>query len=176
MFTVSPPDVALREAFWAMLDDYAAHDPAEGDFFNSARPDFAAYVQSLLDEEQGLNLRPGWVPCTHRWLVDEAGRVMGLVRVRHNILPKFLAEEGGHIGYDVPPSRRGHGYAAYCLLAGLEVARALGLDRVLLCADADNPASWKTIEKCGGVLETEFYSTYFKTLVRRYWIDLAPRP
>jgi len=172
MFTVSPPDVALRDAFGAMLDDYAAHDPARREFFDAARPDFAAYVQRLLDEEQGLNLPPGWVPCTHRWLIDEAPSIIGQVRVRHNILPPFLAEEGGHIGYDVPPSHRGHGYAALCLQAGLEVARALGLTRVLLCADAHNPASWKTIEKCGGVLENEFYSSYFKTRVRRYWIDL----
>ena len=172
MFTVSPPDVALCDAFGAMLDDYAAHDPARREFFDAARPDFAAYVQRLLDEEQGLNLPPGWVPCTHRWLIDEAPCIIGQVRVRHNILPRFLAEEGGHIGYDVPPSRRGHGYAALCLQAGLEVARALGLTRVLLCADAHNPASWKTIEKCGGVLENEFYSSYFKTMVRRYWIDL----
>ena len=174
MFTVSPPNASLREAFWATLDDYAAYDPARSEFFSAARPNFAAYVQGLLDEEQGLNLPPGWVPCTHRWLLDEAAAIIGLVRVRHNILPRFLAEEGGHIGYDVPPSHRGHGYAALCLQAGLEVACALGLPRVLLCADAHNPASWKTIEKCGGVLENEFYSTYFKTMVRRYWID--PRP
>jgi predicted acetyltransferase len=172
--TVSLPDPALREAFWAMLDDYAEHDPAEGDFFYPARPDFAAYVQSLQDEEQGLNLRPNWVPCSHRWLLNAAGDLIGLVRVRHNILPPFLAEEGGHIGYDVPPAFRGHGYAVHCLRAGLAVARTLGLTRVLLCADADNPASWKTIEKCGGVLEVERYSAYFKTRVRRYWIDLQP--
>jgi len=173
MLTVSPPDVALCDAFWAMLDDYAAHDPAKGEFFNAARPDFAAYVQSLLDEERGLNLPLGWVPCTHRWLLDETRAIIGQVRVRHNILPQFLAEEGGHIGYDVPPSRRGHGYAVHCLRAGLGVARALGLPRVLLCAAANNHASWKTIEKCGGVLENEFYSNYFKTVVRRYWIDLG---
>ena len=171
-FVVSPPDVALRDSFWATLDDYAAHDPAEGEYFSRARPDFAAYVHSLNDEEQGLNLPPGWVPCSHRWLLNEAGAILGLVRVRHNILPRFLAEEGGHIGYDVPPSHRGHGYAAACLQAGLAIARTLGLSRVLLCADTHNPASWKTIEKCGGVLETEFYSTYFKSQVRRYWIDL----
>ncbi len=172
MFTVSPPDIALRDAFWAMLDDYAAHDPADKEVFNGARPDFAAYVQGRLEEEQGLNLPPGWAPCTHRWLIDEAPAIIGLVRVRHNIRPPFLAQEGGHIGYDVPPSRRGRGYAVLCLQAGLEVARGLGLPRVLLCADAENPASWKTIEKCGGVLKNEFYSNYFKTMVRRYWIDL----
>jgi predicted acetyltransferase len=173
MIIVSPPDLALRAAFWAMLDDYAARDPENGESFYRARPDFDGYVQSLLAEEQGLGLPAGWVPCTHRWLHDDAsGALLGLVRVRHHILPRFLAEEGGHIGYDVPPAQRGHGYAVACLRAGLAVARTLGLARVLVCADTDNPASWKTIEKCGGGLETEFYSSYWKTRVRRYWIDL----
>jgi predicted acetyltransferase len=172
MIIVSPPDLALRADFWAMLDDYAAHDPEHGEYFYRARPDFAGYVQSLLDEALGLGLPANWVPCSHRWLLDASGPIVGLVRVRHNILSPFLAEEGGHIGYDVPPAQRGHGYAVACLQAGLEVARALGLPRVLLCADTDNPASWKTIEKCGGRLETEFFSNYWKTWVRRYWIDL----
>ena len=170
--SVSPPDLALREAFWAMLDDYAAHDPAEGEFFSRARPDFAAYVQSLNDEEQGINIPEGWVPCSHRWLLTESRDVAGTVRVRHNILLPYLAEEGGHIGYDVAPTFRGRGYAVQCLQAGLAVARTLGLTRVLVCADTDNPASWKTIEKCGGVLEREFYSNRFKCQVRRYWIEL----
>ena len=100
-----------------------------------------------------------------------ARRIVGIVRIRHNISTPFLAEEAGHIGYDVPPSFRRHGYGIACLKAGLEVARGLDLERVLLCADTDNPASWRTIEHCGGIFEKEFYSSHYQTLVRRYWID-----
>jgi predicted acetyltransferase len=174
MLRVSQPDNALQAAFWRMLDDYAAGGPRSAEFYAAARADFLAYVQSLLDEEQGINLPPGYVPCSHRWLVDDGGEVVGVVRVRHNISTEFLANEAGHIGYDVPPSYRRRGYGIACLQAGLARARELGLERVLVCADADNPASWRTIERCGGILEAERYSPHYKTLSRRYWIDLAP--
>ena len=163
-----------REAFLRMLEDYESHDLENGKFYARGRADFPAYVQSLADDEQGIHLRPEWVPCSHRWLLDDSGAILGIVRIRHNIEPKFLAEEAGHIGYDVPPSARGHGYGIACLQAGLEEARRLCLARVLLCADTINPASWRTIEHCGGVLEIERYSTHYQTLVRRYWIETGP--
>jgi predicted acetyltransferase len=99
--------------------------------------------------------------------------IVGIARVRHNIDTPFLAEEAGHIGYDVPPAHRGRGYGVASLRAALAEARRLGLQRVLLCCDDDNPASWRTIEACGGVLESEFHSRHFECLVRRYWIDVA---
>jgi len=170
---VLKPAVALRPDFFRMLDDYDAHDPENGEFYSGARVDFGAYVQSLLDEEQGLCLPDGYVPCSHRWLIDGAHEMVGIVRVRHTIGTPFLAEEAGHIGYDVPPSQRGRGYGAASLRAGLAEARRLGLERVLLCADANNPASWRTIEACGGVLERESRSEFFACLVRRYWIEIA---
>ncbi len=173
MLRVSRPDNALQAAFWRMLDDYGARDPQCGEFYAAARADFPAYVQSLLDEEQGINLPPGYVPCSHRWLVDDGEEIVGIVRVRHNISTEFLANEAGHIGYDVPPCYRRRGYGIGCLQAGLARARELGLERVLVCADTDNPASWRTIEHCGGILEVECYSPHYQTLIRRYWIEVA---
>jgi predicted acetyltransferase len=37
------------------------------------------------------------------------------------------------------------------LSLGLEEAQKLGIREVIISAFEDNPASWKTIEKCGGV-------------------------
>jgi predicted acetyltransferase len=166
-------DLTHREAYRRMLEDYTLHDPQNGEFYSRGLADFPAYVKSLDDEELGINLRPDWVPCSHRWLLEDTGTIAGIVRVRHNINTPFLAQEAGHIGYDVPPSLRGHGYGIACLQAGLTVARTLRLRRVLLCADSDNPASWRTIEHCGGVLEMEFFSPHYQTMVRRYWIEVT---
>jgi len=166
---VSKPDVALHDAFLQMLDDYDVHDPENGGDYAAARSDFVAYVQRLHDDERGF---VGLVPCSHRWLVSLQGAVVGVVRVRHKIHTDFLANEVGHIGYDVPPSHRGPGFGVAALKAGLERARELGLERVLLYADTDNPASWHTIERCGGVLEAERYSQHYHCLVRRYWITI----
>jgi predicted acetyltransferase len=165
-------DLTDHEAFLRMLEDYEAHDPHNGRSYLCGRVDFPAYLQSLADDECGVNLRPGAVPSSCRWLFDPSAAIVGIVRVRHNINTRFLAEEIGHIGYDVPPSFRGHGYGIACLYAGLALARTLPLERVLLCADTNNPASWRTIEHCGGKLENEFYSAYYHTHVRRYWIEL----
>jgi predicted acetyltransferase len=170
MPTVNFPTVVLRDAFLRMLDDYDAHDPVNGEYYAPARGDFAAYVESLLKQERGEDLPSGYVPGSHRWLIDNAGEIVGIVRIRHHIDTPFLSVEAGHIGYDVPPSQRGRGYGVASLKAGLDRARELGIARVLVCADADNPASWRTIERCGGVLEVERFSEHYRVLVRRYWI------
>lgn len=172
MATVRQPDADLGIEFLKMLDDFAQHDLENAEFYEPARDNFDAYVQGLLNEEHGVNLPLGYVPCSHRWILDNAGNMVGVVRVRHNISTPFLAEEAGHIGYDVAPSQRRRGYGVTCLQAGLERARELGLTQVLLFANADNPASWRTIERCGGVLEAERYSDHSHCHVRRYSIEL----
>jgi predicted acetyltransferase len=166
---VSKPAIALQAGFLQMLDDYDEHDPGNGRSYASARSDFVGYVQSLGDDERGL---VGVTPCSHRWLVDSEGAVIGVVRVRHRLSTDFLAREVGHIGYDVAPSQRGRGMGVVALNAGLEHARELGLTEVVLYADTDNPASWRTIEHCGGILESEHVSPYYQCLVRRYRIIL----
>jgi predicted acetyltransferase len=169
---ISKLETSHRDVFLKMLDDYDAHDPENGEFYRAGRADFTGYVRRLHDWERGINLPQGWVPCSNRWLIDETRAICGVVRVRHNIDTPFLSQEAGHIGYDVPPSKRGRGYGAACLRAGLVEARRLGLARVLLCAGAGNPASWRTIEACGGVLECEVHSEFFGYPVRRYWIEV----
>jgi len=98
------PSAEFQQAFLAMLADFDAHDASNAEFYAPAKSDFKAYVQSLLDEELGLNLRDGWVPCTHRWLVNAGGSIVGVTRLRHNINTPFLADNAGHIGFDVAPS------------------------------------------------------------------------
>ncbi len=178
--TVTKPDISYRAAFLRMLDDYGVHDPINGEWYGAARGDFAAYVQSQLDEENGMNLPAGYVPCSHRWLLSPEGEVAGVVRIRHNISTELLATVAGHIGYDVPPSQRGHGYGTDCLNAGLAEARRIGLERVLVCCDDNNSPSWRIIERCGGTLESKRNAkishglTAYDCIVRRYWIDVLP--
>jgi predicted acetyltransferase len=166
---VTKPGIALQDAFLQMLDDYDAHDLDYGSQYAAARTDFLVYIQNLHDDERGF---VGVVPCSHRWLVNLQSVIVGIVRVRHHIRTDFLANEVGHIGYDVPPSQRGRGFGVAALKAGLEHAREIGLEQVLLYADTDNPASWRIIERCGGVLDAEEYSSHYHCLVRRYWITL----
>jgi predicted acetyltransferase len=164
------PSVGHERAFIEMVADFEAHDLENAEFYLAAKGNFEKYVLSLLDEERGLNLQQGRVPCTHRWLMESGGAVVGATRLRHNIDTPFLATEGGHIGYDVAPGWRGRGYGHRALQAALEEAQNLEIDRVLLVADESNEASRKVIVRHGGELEAIIFSERLKQRVCRYWI------
>lgn len=78
------------------------------------------------------------------------------------------AAHGGHIGYDIRPSARGHGYGTLIIKLGLAQAKAIGLTKALVTCDPTNLASKKIIEKNGEILEMVHPETHSCL----YWIDL----
>lgn len=107
--------------------------------------------------------RPDWhVPCTTLWWVDGED-YLGRIAIRHT-LNDFLLDVGGHIGYDVRPTRRREGHATAMLRAALPWARDLGIDPALVTCDDDNVGSVRVIEAAGGVLED------VRGIKRRYWV------
>jgi len=130
-----------------------------------------AVLRRQRDDARGRNLPDGYVPTTTYWLLRGRQKVVARSSLRHR-LTEHLAYEGGHIGYGVRPSERGKGYGTAVCRLTLEKARALGLPRVLITCDADNPASARIIEKNGGVLENVVRSRQTGKMKRRYWIDL----
>jgi len=174
--SVVAPSLEHERAFVAMVADFEAHDAPNAEFYLPAKADFTAYVQGLQDEERGLHLREGWVPCTHRWLLGPDGAVVAVARLRHHIETPFLASNGGHIGYDVAPSHRGRGHGHAVLQAALAEARAIGLQRVMLYTGEGNAASRAVIERQGGELASIAYSAYWKEQLCRYWIELPRHP
>ena len=59
---------------------------------------------------------------------------------------------GGNIGYRVYEEYRGHGYAEKACRIIVQVARAHGLETLLITCNPDNIPSRKTCEKLGAVL------------------------
>jgi len=105
------------------------------------------------------------------WVV-EGDEVVGFLSFRHT-LNEWLAEAGGHIGYAVRASRRREGIASAALALGLDRAREIGLERVLITCDVDNVGSYRTIERGGGVLhDVSDQSARGQGTLRRYWIAL----
>jgi predicted acetyltransferase len=162
------PTLSLRDEFYSLAEEYLA----EGDSrYRDATANFESFIQLCADEATGRNLAPGRVPQSTFWLVSNEQRILACSRLRHT-LNTFLEEMGGHVGYDVRPSERGRGYGTQILRLTLDKARELDLKRVLVTADSPNVASWRIIEKNGGVLHSEEMSQHTGALLRKYWIKL----
>ena len=81
-------------------------------------------------------------------------RLIETVNIRHT-LNEYLRQYSGHIGYGVRPCERGKGYAGQILRLSLKFACSVGLHRLMLVCDKNNPASARTILSNGGILERE---------------------
>ncbi|GAC1518281.1 MAG: hypothetical protein NVS3B14_20500 [Ktedonobacteraceae bacterium] len=79
---------------------------------------------------------------------------------------------GGHIGYEIRPSRRRQGSGKIILTYGLDRAKDFGLKRVLLTCDEDNLGSRRIIESHGGMLENIVEVEQWPAKVYHYWLQL----
>ena len=107
---------------------------------------WSAYVERL--DRWRHDPPEGMVPATFL-VADVGGDLVGRVSVRHE-LDEFLSFEGGHIGYAVRPAFRRRGHATAILEQSLIIARAAGVDSILVTCDVDNRGSIAVIEACGG--------------------------
>lgn len=126
---------------------------------------FRTRLAQIADAREG-RVAPGKVASTTLWLVD-GDAYIGRISIRH-ALNDVLRVIGGHIGYDVRPSRRGHGFGGQMLALALPHASALGIDPAMLTCDAANLASWRMIERCGGAREAAY--VHEGLLRYRYWL------
>jgi len=171
------PDSKYKNSFLQALDEYLKETnlPNTQDLFlldkEELEKNFFSYVNKLADESQGKNLPPGYVSHTHYWLID-ANEFIGRVDIRHS-LTENLMRIGGHIGYDIRPSKRNQGYGKKILKLAVPKAKALGLTKVLITCDETNIASKKIIEANGGVFENSVEQGEGKPRKLRYWFNLS---
>lgn len=164
------PSLTLEDAFTQFYRDYQCHDVVNMAHYVDFENGFEPYVQHLLDESRGLNLREGYVPCHHFWFLNDKVQLMGVIRIRHHIDTPLLTHDAGHIGYDIAPAFRGEGFGKMMLKLALPKARELGIERALITADEDNIASRKVIETNGGQLESIAQKCFSKGTIARYWV------
>lgn len=92
----------------------------------------------------------GWVPDYHFEMRPHGEKkVMGAIRLR--IGSNAALHYAGHIGYEVKPEFRGHGYAARACRLLFPLAYSHGLKRVSLNVDPKNTPSVRTCLRIGAV-------------------------
>lgn len=120
------------------------------------------------------------LPSLRRWMWDTndaAQPFVGSIGLRWtkdgSPLPPHVL---GHVGYAVVPWKRGRGFATRALALMLPLARAQGLERLIVTTDPDNLASQRVITANGGIFVEAFDkgAAYGHAPGHRFVIALAP--
>lgn len=154
---------AVRDA-----QDAMAADNFEFAFDLAQDIEWSGYIGERARWQRGIDIPLDRVPSSFLVAtVDDI--IVGRTSIRHQLNDRLLAF-GGHIGYGVLPPFRRRGVATEMLRQSLTIARAFGVERVLLTCHDDNVASIAVIERCGGLLDPAWPHTDEKSPKRRYWI------
>lgn len=146
-------------------EDYIAG--GEGPYFGiKGYIQLASWLAMLKEHRRGEDLPPGWTAYELNALADDKGRLLCLGQLRFGDGGDNVTW-AGHIGYSVPPSLRGHGYATQFLRLCLARAWELDFEHVMLTCDVDNAASRRVIEKCGGDFAGIYRNRRYNKL--QYW-------
>lgn len=157
-----------------MVQDYVKETSAYGEYFINGSggmqdgDDYEVWLKKEKQNHLGIHLTDGFVPGTTYYYVL-GNKLIGMINIRH-CLNEYLLQQGGHIGYSVVPSMRRLGHAANMLKKAIEICKQWDIYPILITCDKDNLASRKTIERCGGKLENEYYNEKTKETILRFWI------
>jgi len=161
------------EEFAQMLEEFRA--AGELDVYKGnhaiAWKGYAAFYELLSRMKTGGYPTPEIVPMDS-YFVEEEGRILGELYIRHRLSPR-LEHVGGHIGYKVRPSCRNRGVATAALRLALRLLGEMGVERALVTCKANNAASARVIEKCGGIRVSD--ASTQDGVEWRYWIA-TPAP
>jgi predicted acetyltransferase len=166
------PNVLYKDQFAELVLAYKSSGEVDYyDMYKEALDDFDKYVAKLLNHAKGIDIPEDWVTTNTYWLTNAEAVIIGIIRVRP-IENDFVRDYAGNIGYDISPLHRQKGFGRLILELGLEKAKKLGLNKLLVTCNYDNVGSAKIIENNGGIFEAEVFCESKNTFLRRYWIEL----
>ena len=122
------PSKEYKNSFYQMADDYHHHNELDyPKYFEFQKDTFNDYLLKLDKLKSGQELPQRHVTTVTYWLVDDNKNILGTIRYRDK-LTETTRIDGGHIGFDVPPSVRSKGHATRML--------RLLIDKLKDCRDA----------------------------------------
>lgn len=133
--------------------------------------DYEGWLEKL-EKERLIEPNEELVPAETYFLIRESdNKIVGMINIRLT-LNKSLEECGGHIGYGIRPSERMKGYNKINLYLALKRCNELGIEKVYLDCDVNNPGSYKTMEALGGIRVKKYVCSKHDGEVYRYGIDV----
>ena len=133
---------------------------------------YAEWLKKVQLDLSEKTVPAGRVPSTQYLTMRKSdNKLVGFVQLRHHINHEHLAKFGGHIGDSIRPSERNKGYATKQIQMTCQIAKQLGIDKVLITCKDWNTASARTIVKSGGVFESEITDND-GVVFKRFWISI----
>ncbi|MEP6986439.1 MAG: GNAT family N-acetyltransferase, partial [Chloroflexota bacterium] len=132
---LSRPDTVYRQSYLEALREFHAELHNLEQDTVALTHNFEGYVRHL-QRQASDEQRDGFVPETFYWLIDD-NIYIGRLSLRHHLNDRLL-QFGGHIGYEIRPTKRRMGYGKTILRLGLAQARRQGITRALVTCDDDN--------------------------------------
>ena len=170
MCFLTEPSVQYKDSYLAAVRELQGEGKRLDDNIRFLSENFTAFVHRSLQQKDRSYVMPGRVPNADFWLIEN-GEFVGRLNLRYE-LDSDLLKFGGHIGYEVRPSRRKQGYGTRMLQLGLEKAKAAGIFKVLVTCDENNIGSKKIIEHNGGQFENAVHIDGSAIKKLRYWINV----
>lgn len=165
------PSISYKQSFLEACQEFHREDMWEELDYSFLLYRFEDYVKELQDQEKGRGLPLGWVPSSTYWIIDNNDVFSGVINLRHR-LTDSLKKFGGHVGYEIRPSKRKFGLGSWALKELIPLARKRGLKKLLVTCDDNNIASRKIIEKNGGVFDSEIQNEGHERPTLRFWISI----
>jgi len=130
---------------------------------------FDEFIVRCEDYKEWKNMKPNRVPATFYFIIDENGKAVWGISLRH-YLNDDLRFNWGHIGYGIRPSERKKWYASQGLSLALQKCKEMGINEALLSCDKDNIASAKVIQNNWWIFDSEYEDEWIPS--QRYRIPI----
>lgn len=113
---------------------------------------FPAMLERIDNFKAGVNIPEGFVQSSTYWLIDN-NEIIGCTNIRHCLNDK-IKYCGGHIELGIRPLYRDKGFGNFLLKLSIAKATELGINSLHIHCHANNIASRRMIESCGGKLSS----------------------